>query len=44
LKETFEDRHADLFDTQLWHGLQETIRSGEIVEITPYLHEARLRG
>lgn len=36
LKETFEERHSDIFDTPLWEGLQESIKAGEIVEVTPY--------
>ncbi len=42
LKETFEQRHSDLFDTPLWHGLQDTIRAGEVVEVVPYGESDRL--
>lgn len=42
LKETFESRHADLFDIPLWIGMQDAIRAGEIVEVIPYGEVDRL--
>ena len=41
-KETFEQRHADLFDIPVWQGLQESIRAGEVVEVFPYGDAQRL--
>ncbi len=44
LKDAFEDRHSDIFDTPLWHRLQDAIRTGEIVEVIPYSDADRLAG
>jgi isocitrate dehydrogenase kinase/phosphatase len=42
MKEAFEEQHSDIFDTSLWQGLQESIKAGEIVEVTPYSESDRV--
>jgi isocitrate dehydrogenase kinase/phosphatase len=42
LQETFEGRHADLFDVAFWENTQLEARSGNIVDILPYSTEHRL--
>jgi isocitrate dehydrogenase kinase/phosphatase len=42
LREAFLREHADLFGVELWQGLQERLRSGEVVSFYPYGKERRL--
>jgi isocitrate dehydrogenase kinase/phosphatase len=44
LREVFFDHHADLFAVEAWQAIQERIRSGELIEVFPYRHDARLPG
>jgi isocitrate dehydrogenase kinase/phosphatase len=43
-REAFLREHADLFGVDLWRGLQERLRRGEVVTFYPYSPERRLRG
>lgn len=43
LREVFEARHAHLFTTGFWRGMQERLAAGEMVDILPYREELRLR-
>jgi isocitrate dehydrogenase kinase/phosphatase len=36
LRATFDQRHADLFGIEFWHGVQRRLEAGEIIEILPY--------
>lgn len=36
LRSTFDEFHADLFEPRFWEGVQDRLRSGEIIEILPY--------
>ncbi len=36
LRATFDQRHADLFGVEFWHGVQRRLEAGEIIEILPY--------
>jgi isocitrate dehydrogenase kinase/phosphatase len=42
LREAFLREHADLFGIELWQGLQERLRRGEVVSFYPYSPERRL--
>jgi isocitrate dehydrogenase kinase/phosphatase len=42
LREVFEVRHAHLFATDFWRGMQERLAAGEMVDILPYREELRL--
>jgi isocitrate dehydrogenase kinase/phosphatase len=44
LREAFLREHGDLFGVELWQGLQERLREGEVVSFYPYSPERRLRG
>jgi len=43
LRATFDQRHADLFDVDFWHGVQSRLEAGEIIEILPYRRSRVLR-
>ena len=43
LREVFLAEHADLFDIELWHRLQESNRRGEVIDFYPYDESRRLR-
>jgi isocitrate dehydrogenase kinase/phosphatase len=43
LKEAFLGAHAELLTRAFWHRIQELHRTGEIVHISPYRQEQRLR-
>lgn len=43
LREAFLAEHADLFDVELWHRLQESNRRGEVIDFYPYDESRRLR-
>jgi isocitrate dehydrogenase kinase/phosphatase len=36
LRAAFDQRHADLFGVEFWHGVQRRLEAGEIIEILPY--------
>jgi len=38
-----ERSHGELFDVDLWQGMQARVASGEIIDIFPY-HPSRLHG
>ncbi len=42
LREAFLREHGDLFGVELWQGLQERLRRGEVVSFYPYSPERRL--
>ncbi|MFL6260265.1 MAG: bifunctional isocitrate dehydrogenase kinase/phosphatase [Thermoanaerobaculia bacterium] len=42
LKEAFLREHGDLFGVELWRGLQERLRRGEVVSFYPYSEGRRL--
>ncbi|HEY0553632.1 MAG TPA: bifunctional isocitrate dehydrogenase kinase/phosphatase, partial [Thermoanaerobaculia bacterium] len=44
LRDAFLREHADLFGVELWQGLQERLRQGEVVSFYPYNPARRLRG
>jgi isocitrate dehydrogenase kinase/phosphatase len=43
LREAFLREHGDLFGVELWRGLQERLRGGEVVTFYPYAEARRLR-
>jgi isocitrate dehydrogenase kinase/phosphatase len=43
LRVAFLREHADLFGVELWHGMQERNRHGEVIDFFPYGEERRLR-
>lgn len=43
LREVFEAHHADLFEVDFWHRMQERLRAGEIIDFYPYDADRRLR-
>ncbi|MCC6408537.1 MAG: bifunctional isocitrate dehydrogenase kinase/phosphatase, partial [Planctomycetes bacterium] len=43
LLDTFLAAHADLLDPAFWRGLQERLRSGEVIDVYPYRSSRRLR-
>ncbi|RMG24769.1 MAG: bifunctional isocitrate dehydrogenase kinase/phosphatase [Methanobacteriota archaeon] len=43
LKAVFIEHHADLFEVDFWKDLQERLRNGEIIDISPYPEEKRLK-
>ena len=42
LRRVFYEQHEDLFDPATWQAIQERIRGGEIIEITPYRRSVRI--
>ena len=42
LREIFLEHHGDLFSVDLWRGMQERIRAGEMVEFFPYAQDRRI--
>jgi len=43
LRAAFLREHADLFGVELWRGMQERNRHGEVIDFFPYSEERRLR-
>ncbi|MDX9817793.1 MAG: bifunctional isocitrate dehydrogenase kinase/phosphatase [Desulfococcus multivorans] len=43
LKAVFENAHADLFDADFWHGVQERLNTGAVIHIFPYRESLRFR-
>jgi isocitrate dehydrogenase kinase/phosphatase len=43
LRTAFLREHADLFDVEFWHRMQERNRRGEVIEFFPYGETRRLR-
>jgi isocitrate dehydrogenase kinase/phosphatase len=43
LREAFLEHHADLLDPTTWRRIQAQVRAGELIEIFPYIQDARLR-
>jgi isocitrate dehydrogenase kinase/phosphatase len=43
VREAFLREHSDLFGVELWRGLQERHRRGEVISFFPYSPERRLR-
>lgn len=40
-KKAFEEMHADIYGVEFWHGLQERIRNGAIIDVFPYRRKRR---
>jgi len=43
LRDLFVDHHHDLFEVDFWHGIQNRINAGRIIDIFPYEQSNRLR-
>ena len=43
LREAFERVHGDLASVEFWTGTQKRIKSGEIIEFSPYAEALRLK-
>ena len=41
IKRIFTELHGELFDPEYWCGLQDTIRSGQVMDVFPYRRKKR---
>ena len=42
LRQTFDELHGDLMTTELWRGMQQRNRAGELIDFYPYTQAQRL--
>jgi len=42
-KNTLKKQHADLFDPQFWHEIQQSVENGFLPDITPYARDMRFK-